>query len=80
MPHVLHKARLNIAQIPTAIFSPKYSSIVRVPCLNRPVNPTDLVTAAGGYPGTAERVPFTVGSEGANFRETPLLTACPLTP
>lgn len=32
---------------------------------NRPVNPFDLVMAAGHVPGIEAAVPFTVGSEGA---------------
>lgn len=38
-------------------------SVYISPC--RPLNPTDLASSAGKYPGLAELVPFTVGIEGA---------------
>jgi len=35
----------------------------------RPINPTDLITAAGLYPGLKDQVPYTVGSEGVGVVE-----------
>jgi hypothetical protein len=34
----------------------------------RPINPTDLLSSGGVYPGTADRIPFTQGSEGEKGR------------